>query len=706
MWNRSDCVLIQHATQDVAPMLHLTLSIHSAYCIKHKIDYWPVFGLTGEGDGKGGGWEKNRQIAKAFEAGYRYVVFLDLDTLILPTCPDLRQGIPPGAFGCVWHDMDWKALDPGGTANLYDHHNIGAIYVEKTPLTELFLQTWWEMDDGGHCWGNQHAFKLAKEKWDNFKPEGNIPATPAPVVTIDRNWNSVASHAGETPFVLAWHGQGNGPQRFAMMQAAIAEHYGGDSPPPVPSQAQIVQNEEESIWKAAIAAREEGIRLKGIGDVPGSKAKLEESSLRYKHLVAVNPHNTAAWSQLAVLETERGNHQASYDAFRWACSLDPNESQFWHGRGFTASFLGLDEEAYFANEVCLRLSPDMPTARWNKSNILLAMGRYEEGWKEYEWGNIARMRPVRTQKRPIEPLDPIMSGQFPEKNIIVWPEQGQGDTIMFLRFLPELKRRTGCKIWLEIPPQLLPLLKDSAGADDVYVTQGDSAVPLPWDEHTSLASLPWLLQLFDEDDYRSAPYIFPDAHKSACWKAEFAKEPTFNIGIAWKGSATHANNPHRSIVDEKGEPSELWAHMAGTAGEGVKWIPLDPERNPGIKNWTDTAAILSALDLVITCDTGVAHLAGAMGVPTWILLPLNNDWRWLRDRDTSHWYDSVRLFRQAKLDDWKPVFECVGNELARVLDSRYGPSPLLTPPASSLIQYAASIPAIVPKELVKRGKGR
>jgi len=687
-YGKSDAILIQHASADTKSMLRLTAGIHAAYAEKHGIDYMPFYGLTDPGDdGHGPNWEKNRLLMQAFKWGYRYVFILDLDTLILPDCPDMRTAVPPGAFGVVWHDdaNGWRAHDPTGQAGLYDHHNIGCIYVERTILTAEFLALWWNTSDDGHAWGNQHGFRKTCDAWNGDNP--------LPVQTISRDWNSTPVHPGEHPKVLHWAGYGDGAQRFAVMQQAVAQYYGSGH-----IQAAGVapaSGDHRVLWQQAIDAREKGDK--------------ENSSLLYQRLLAIDPGNVQAWLQYAVLCTEMKCYQRSMDAFAYAAGLTPADPQVWHGLAFTNSFMGNPDKAHFANEMCLKYAPDMPTARWNKSNMLLQMGQWEEGWQEYEYGQIARMRPVRMQKPPMTRFHWLMEGGgWAGRKIVIWPEQGLGDTLMCVRFLKELKERTGAQIYLECQDALYPLLCKIEGADFVYICPKDNSVPVEWDEHCALMSLPYLLSKNDPEDVRCAPYISADPNKSAYWRQVLGGEELtrLRVGISWRGSASHANDMYRSACIRSdnpaidGAPLQEWSRLKEFPD--ILVVPLDPDPrfNPNlptyINNWSDTAAIIDNLDLVICVDTAVAHLAGAMGKAVWMMLPYNNDWRWLMEREDTPWYDGMRLFRAGKpkdpyamATDWTPVFERIFSELPKWIRGLVRTHP-------QTIEYASHIPAVVP----------
>ena len=297
----------------------------------------------------------------------------------------------------------------------------------------------------------------------------------------------------------------------------------------------------------------------------------------------------------------------------------------------------------------------------------MRLGRWEEGWPEFECRDWLRRRSFR---------QPRWDGtSLAGRTILLHTEQGMGDTFQFVRFA-ELVKSQAKKVLLECPPSLVPLLKSCRGIDQV-IARG---TPLPpFDVYASLLSLPALLKTTLATLPAEVPYLFADPELVELCGGVLSRIRAFRIGIAWQGSPTHLGDRFRSVP--------LVEFGALGAIEGAQLVSLQKENNEQLANVADrfvvldlgrqldggtgafmgTAAAMKHLDLVVTCDTAVAHLAGALGMPAWVLLPYSADWRWLLDRDDSPWYPTLRLFRQKKRGDWAEVFHRVSQEIHKLV---------------------------------------
>jgi hypothetical protein len=322
-------------------------------------------------------------------------------------------------------------------------------------------------------------------------------------------------------------------------------------------------------------------------------------------------------------------------------------------------------------EKILRLQPNVAEAHVNRGIALLLKGDMEQGWPEYEW----RMRSVEwaaaVKTLPIPLWD---GGLLRGRTILLRPEQGLGDTIQFIRYAPLVKQRGGTVVF-ECPKALKQILAGCPGIDQV-VEQG---LPLPAgvDVHAHLASLPALLGTTLSNIPATIPYLHADPALEASWREKLAANPGFKIGIAWQGNPSYRGDGQRSV------PLTRFATLAGLPGvrlfslqkgkgcEQVQQvagqfsvIDLGPRLDETAGAFMDTAAVMKNLDLVITSDTAIAHLAGALGVPVWVALAFIPDWRYLLERTDSPWYPTMRLFRQSTPGDWNGVFERIAAEVA------------------------------------------
>jgi tetratricopeptide (TPR) repeat protein len=327
--------------------------------------------------------------------------------------------------------------------------------------------------------------------------------------------------------------------------------------------------------------------------------------------------------------------------------------------------LGEVPEAVEEYRAALRLDPASASAHFNLGLALLELGEWKEGWGLHEW------RPQRPAARQV--LAPRWAGTpLAGRSILIHCEQGLGDTLQFSRFAPLVGDRGG-QVLLECQPALARLLTTLDAVNRV-IPQGED---LPeFDCQAPLLSLPAILETTVATVPCEAPYLLADRELVEQWSktlAETVDPGLFRVGLTWAGSAAHPNDAHRSI------PASSFDTLSGVVG--VAWFNLQKDRTdaPVLKllpmaerrgDFADTAASILNLDLVISVDTSVAHLAGALGKPVWTLLPFAADWRWMRDRSDTPWYPTMRLFRQPRRGEWGPVMASVGEELEKVLGAR------------------------------------
>ena len=333
-------------------------------------------------------------------------------------------------------------------------------------------------------------------------------------------------------------------------------------------------------------------------------------------------------------------------------------------RGSALHYLGRIEEALDSFDRAIALQPELPEAHWNKALLCLAIGDFEQGWSGYEW----RWRGA-TELTPREFSQPQWHGEdLSGKTILLHAEQGFGDSIQFVRYLP-LVAHKGCKIILELPDSLMPLIGDTDGLVSMH-RRGD-ALPA-FDVHCPLMSLPLSFGTTATTIPASVPYLRAPAGRVDAWRTRLSHLGKPRIGLVWSGKPSHKNDHNRSVALSRLEPL--------LAVPGVSFVSLQREYreaelpalatlpilrlDEAITDFADTAAVIGELDLVIAVDTAVAHLAGALGRPLWLLLSHIQDWRWMHDRADSPWYPSARLFRQSQIGDWDDVIAAVAQELA------------------------------------------
>lgn len=405
-----------------------------------------------------------------------------------------------------------------------------------------------------------------------------------------------------------------------------------------------------------------------LGALLKDRGDLREAMRCYRRVVALRPDLAEGYYNLGSALKDAGESTAAVQNLMQALKLRRDYPEAWNNLGL--AYKGLAE--YQRSLECLseaaRLNPDLVEAHWNRSSLMLLQGQFEEGFEEYEW----RFRLPKWQRiYPFRHRLPRWNGTpDPNCRVLVHDEQGLGDTLQFVRYLPLVKERCG-KVILEIQPPLLDLLRDLPGADQIVARPAkDGPQAMDADCYAPLMSLPRIFGARTDSIHAVVPYVWADLLKSVQWNKRLDRT-TFNVGIVWAGRPEHQNDAKRSCPLRHFLPLSripgirLFSLQKGPGASQIAdhqeaWIvDLDPELN----DFTDTAAVVSQLDLVLSVDTAVAHLAGAMGRPVWVLLPFVPDWRWLLDRDDSPWYPTMRLFRQPRDGDWVTVMERIESEL-------------------------------------------
>lgn len=347
-----------------------------------------------------------------------------------------------------------------------------------------------------------------------------------------------------------------------------------------------------------------------------------------------------------------------------ALSIDGEIVDSYLNKGVILEEIGLFTESVSCYEKAAAIAPELPHGHYNLGIALLRQGALEKGWEGYE--SRLRMDKLFNQTHLAEA--PLWSGEpLTDKVLLVYAEQGLGDTIQFIRYYKEVAAR--CRhVVLECQTAARPLVEDITG-QKVY----EAGTPLPkFDYQIPLLSLPRVLGTRLDNIPAPVPYIFADETKTAAWRDKVSRQPGLKVGLVWAGGAAFAANRFRStslsvfspladaegisfISLQKGDP----AKEASTPPAGMGLIDWADE----LRDFRDTAALIANLDLVISVDTSVVHLAGAMGKPVWVLIPFCPDWRWMLDRTDSPWYPTMRLFRQTAIGDWAPCIAQIKNGL-------------------------------------------
>jgi len=407
-----------------------------------------------------------------------------------------------------------------------------------------------------------------------------------------------------------------------------------------------------------------GVALKADG-------QLDEGIASFRQALALQPGMHQAHGNLGNALREKGQLDEAIASSRQAVALEPNYSEAHYNLGAAFWDKGQPDEAITACRRAISLKPDLFEARRNLAFSLLLRGDFAQGWEEYEWRWKARDFP----SPPRDFAQPLWDGRpLHGATLLLHAEQGLGDTIQFVRYLPLAAQRGG-KIILECPAELQRLLKPLAGEFPV-VTQGR---PLPpFDVHCPLLSLPRVFGTTLENIPAKVPYLRADPQAAGKWRERMAADAgSFKVGLAWAGSQMNRNDRNRSMPRSALAPlRQLQGVSFYSLQKEVPQLRDMPEElelidwTEELKDFADTAALIANLDLVVSVDTAVAHLAGAMGKRVGVLLPFVPDWRWLLTRKDSPWYPTARLFRQPRAGDWDSVTRQLTQVLRAMRDKR------------------------------------
>lgn len=361
---------------------------------------------------------------------------------------------------------------------------------------------------------------------------------------------------------------------------------------------------------------------------------------------------------------EWGRAEAIY---RQILDIWPDHSDAWDNLGVLLRSVGRLDEAVDAFARAIDIEPRQHKSLYNLGLMKLSFGEFEEGWR------LSEHRPEITGLATINPplFKTAWRGEPLEgRSILLWAEQGFGDMFQFVRYVSRVAELGG-QVYLDTHPKLKRVLRAVPGAERA-IARGE---PLPaFDFSASVISLPHLLGLTTLEQLEVAvPYLRAEPPLVEKWARRLADTPALKVGIAWAGRSTHSQNRQRSIPLEAlyplfSVPGVRFYSLQGGDEAGVGPDALAEVENVEdiAGNFADTAAAMVNLDLVISVDTAIVHLAGALGRPVWVLLSVAADWRWLTEGDRTHWYPSARLFRQAKIDDWDEVIGRVARELAMI----------------------------------------
>jgi hypothetical protein len=404
--------------------------------------------------------------------------------------------------------------------------------------------------------------------------------------------------------------------------------------------------------------------------------RFDEALASYNAAIALTTEHAAIYNNRGVTLQELHQLEAAIQDFDRAIALNPNYADAYVNRGFVHHLRNNFERAIADYQRAITLNPTFAAAHFNLSLSQLAVGDYAQGWTNHEW----RWRAVPdTPARVFPAQQPMWMGQdLQGKTILIYAEQGLGDTLQFCRYIEQVQQR-GAHTILDVPLALRRLLGQLRG---VVQFLEDGEEPAHFDFQCPLMSLPWLFETTLQTIPSPDGYLQADTDASAIWQQRLASYKRYKVGLVWSGGFRpnqpklwHLNQrrnlPIRYLKQLKGLDADFFSLQKGVEAEAELDV-LNHDSETGfvvhdfaaqLHDFSDTAAMIQQLDLVISVDTSTAHLAAAMGKPVWILNRFDACWRWLKNRTDSPWYSSVKLYRQSCDGDWDGVMNAVVSDL-------------------------------------------
>jgi tetratricopeptide (TPR) repeat protein len=428
------------------------------------------------------------------------------------------------------------------------------------------------------------------------------------------------------------------------------------------------------LFDEALAAYREALQLKPhyaeaqgqIGLTFNQQGRREEAVAALQQACTMAPGQALFHYNLGVILRDSGRLDEAVAAYRRALNIEPRFAEAQNNLGNALIELGRAAEAMEAYRQALELKPEHAKAQFNYGAMLLMHGEFARGWPLYEarWKASGVAEPAFAQPRwQGEPLA--------SRPVLLHAEQGFGDSIHFLRYAPLVQARGG-KVIIECQRELARLFRSQGEAWEI-VAAGEARPP--FDTQAPLMSLPLVFQTTGETIPCQVPYLRADSDLAEVWEKQLGmRRGRLRVGLAWMGSPKNRWHRARNITLENLAPVwnvagvEFFSLQLGRGKEQLRPVPAVADLTSSIQDFADTAALMSQLDLIITVDTAVAHLAGALGRPVWVLLPFIPDWRWGLVGEDTPWYPTMRFFRQVKFGEWTAVVERVATELNAMVD--------------------------------------
>ncbi|WP_374338661.1 tetratricopeptide repeat protein [Leeia sp.] len=442
-------------------------------------------------------------------------------------------------------------------------------------------------------------------------------------------------------------------------------------------QGHVAQSLER--YDLAFTAFEQAMQLQPSDPLPVCRmaalcvelGQYEDALSMAQHAARLDPLAAEPLLQQALACKFLDRWEEAEQGLRQALQRKPDEAGLWCDLGIVLHGMGRLPEAEQAFDAALQRDPGHPLGRWNRSLVLLAQGRYQEGWPEYQ----SRWRAAINGQMPAYPF-PLWQGEpLSGKHLLVHGEQGLGDCLQFIRYLAPLQAM-GVQLSLHMPLPLHALFR--LQWPDISVSAQD---PVAADYHIPLMDLPARLLQDRPEPLKQIPYLRADPRQLASWQQQLSALPGRKVGLVWQGSRRQGHARSEWLDARRSLPLAR-LHAALSAIPGISWVSLQkgygsearlawqphwPTEDAAARfdDFTDTAACLTQLDLLISVDTSVVHLAGALGVPVWMLNRFDGDWRWGAHEADVTWYATVRQYRQVAIGEWDQPLQRLQDDLRR-----------------------------------------
>ncbi|HKS74949.1 MAG TPA: hypothetical protein VJQ82_17210 [Terriglobales bacterium] len=616
-------ILLQIAT-DLANQerLRLTAERHASYCQKWGLQHITI--TDGGAAHAQANWEKLRIVRNLLaERNGCFVALIDADALVAREDVDLRTALPDWAWlGVSIHPFPWP---PRGPRQRTFHYNCGALYFRCCPECLEFLDTWLAYREEAEKSGASEQCVLNEMLLSAGLQNG--------LVALDHRWNAnVHNMPHKDAVVVAWHGADH---RTARMRLYLdkTENLSDHGAKEMLELARVFHAQSEQCRKAGADKQHENY--------------LRQAVKAYRVVLDRDPLDVAAMIGMIDAQAHLPEPNDNISLGLLACGLQPDNGEA-HAMLACALADENDKRASHHFERALQLNPDWPDLRWDLALWQLKTGNWREGLRNYRARWQSKCKP--------RFYTPEWDGKRPAETLLVSTEQGFGDTLLYLRFLPALRTLlSAATVYVEVEESLVPLLADQPIFHGFHFVTQSKAKWLPLQgvqEWVSLFTLPEMLGLKSFADLSYHPKQYIDVPKKP------RKEGKMRIGLRWRGNPKFAMNGRRSLPEEalayfEGLDVEWYCFQDGQMNMRLPWKGF---LKGGI-SWRATAEVLNEIDLLVTTATGILHLAGAMGKDTLLLLPTSEDWRWGMNNDARPWYPCVETISQTMRGDWESVMK-------------------------------------------------